>query len=138
MPWQVPERWRLPGNAEVIAVLEDGQLSAHSDVAEELARAAEGLPDVTRWCPDPAGYSAEVLVAAGGRIFGVASGMSGLDFRLPSNLRDAALNDGATLSPTLGPAWFRFDPFQPDVPQEQIRARLRHWCRVAHAGASGP
>lgn len=104
----------------VAYILANPMLSAHDDVASALARSAQGLSDVESYCPNPQSYAYAAL-HSGGRIFGLAFGASGLAFRIPAPLREAALAVGARPS-EIGGDWMEFEPW----------GDLRAWCKAAH------
>lgn len=132
MPWKIPSGWRTEENASVLEFLEQANPSAHSDVGEELWRAAAGLADVRTHCPDSGHYAFVVLIDREGRIFGLAHGMDRLAFRLPADALDAARADGGSDCPDLGDGWMAFRPFDANEPTAATRARLARWCAVAH------
>lgn len=130
MAGEVPAAWRGARNESVLAYL--GGLSAHSDVAEALARAVAPLGDVQRFCPDPAAYRS-VAVATGGVVFGFAAGMGLVGFRLAPGLKARALATGADDCPEAGPDWVAFTLFRHDWPEPD----LPFWAREAYLSARG-
>jgi len=132
MAWKIPADWRTPENNAVVAYLEQASPSAHSDVADELCRAAAGLADVRTHCPASGHYAFVVLIDRDDRIFGLARGMRGLAFRLPEDALDEARADGGADCPDLGEGWMAFEPFDANEPTDRLRARLARWCAVAH------
>ncbi len=115
-------------NDSVLAYL-DG-LSAHSDVAEALARAVVSLGDVQTFCPDAATYR-YVAVSSRGVIFAFAVGMAQIGFRLPPELKVRALATGADECSHAGPDWVTITLFRNDWPEPD----LKFWARKAHGYA---
>jgi hypothetical protein len=106
-------------------------ISAHSDVAEELTRAGATVSGVRSYCPDPARYAFVVLHLHGFTIIGLAFGLSGLAFRLPEERVEEAIRDGGAVAVELGPTWVRFEPWSNRETLAQSRERLARWCAVA-------
>jgi len=129
--WYIDERFSIPANASVLAFIRDRELSAHSDVAEELTRSGSGLSSVHTWCPDPPRYAFVVLHLEDGTIIGLAYGMSGLAFRLPEHRVEEALCEGGIKAEEIGPGWIRFEPWTPEETLAQSHERLGRWCAVA-------
>lgn len=131
MAWPIDESFRTDANAEVLRFLRQGSPSAHSDVAEELTRAASGIAGLRSWCPDPARYAFVVLHREDRTIVGIAFGQAGLAFRLPEDRIVEALRDGGSIAVELGPTWARFEPWTAHESLDQSRRRLARWCAVA-------
>jgi hypothetical protein len=132
--WTIDPRFDTAENAEVLAYLRRESPSAHSDVAEELARAGEDVPGLAVWCPEPASYAFVALHRTDGTIVGLARGMTGLSLRLPPERVDEAVREGATPDPALGSGWVRLAPWTGAEPLAASRRRLARWAAVA-AGA---
>lgn len=94
-------------NAPVLAHLRD--LSAHSDIAEVLITAVNGLGDVQIFCPDSAAYR-YVVVSTQGIVFGFCVGMSTIAFRLDERMKQRALVTGAMPYPDCGHDWVCVTP----------------------------
>jgi len=132
-------RFSLPQNRLVLDYLVRNHPSAHSDVVTEMLLAAEGIADKggKDWfCPDPQQFAYCLLHTSGGVVFALAVGMSTLAFRLPEELREEALAEGAQAFPELGEEWLSFYPFDPETPTEVIRKRLARFCRAAYEHAT--
>jgi hypothetical protein len=97
--WALPERLNVAQNESVARFIERVRPSAHSDVATELARAAEGLPGVGEHCPDPARYAYVVLYDGADRIFALAFGMRGFALRVGAEAMEEAIAEGAEADP---------------------------------------
>lgn len=134
--WSLPDRLRLPANSRVLDFLRDARPSAHSDVAEVLVRAARCVDGVRCCCPDPARYAYVVAYRPDARIIGLAFGLSGIAFRLPSHRVRAALLAGGTPELELGSEWVRFAPWVEGESGAETLGRLVDWCRIA-AGTDG-
>ena len=136
--WKIDTRFNTPENASVLAFLRDANPSAHSDVAEELLRSAEGIPCVAHYCPDSQSYAFVVLHLADSTIIGLAYGQSALAYRLPHHLHAEACVQRACVAEELGHDWLRFEPWSDAEKLQESRRRLGHWCRVATREMSGP
>jgi hypothetical protein len=132
--WVIDQRFCTDVNAVVLSFLQQGKVSAHSDVADELTRAGAGLPRVRLYCPDPARYAFVALHLDDLTFVGLAFGQSGLAFRLPQHRVQEALGDGGALAVELGPTWVRFAPWTDHETLAQSRQRLARWCAVAAGG----
>src|SRR5262245_2503566 len=95
-----PESLRNASNGDVLNYL-NGK-SAHSDIAEALTNAVKKLGDVQHFCPNPAEYR-YLAVSTQGVIFGIATGMSLIAFRLDTTFKERALRTGADEAPDIGP-----------------------------------
>jgi predicted amidohydrolase len=113
-------------NAPVLAWLSDK--SAHDEVASALLGATRALGDVVTYCPDPKQFR-YVLAATRGIIFGVATGMNAVSFRLDREMRERALQSGAAAAPEIGPDWVSFTLFRSDWPAPD----LPFWALKAYA-----
>lgn len=140
MVWEITElqrRFSGDQNVEVVGFLTREHPSAHSDVTDELQKAAVGLPGVGWFCPDVQRYAYMVLHSKQDLIFGIALGMSELVLKLPEDQIAAAVRDGGEPRLDIGNHWIRFNPFVSSVSMADTRSKLRHWCRVAfHRSAS--
>ncbi len=132
--WEIDERFDTAANADVLAFVRETKRYAHSDVAEKLIQAAEGLPGVAWYCPDSRAYAFVVLHRGDDMILGIAYGQSALAFRLPEDRVEGALADGGTAAAEIGSGWVRFQPWASPEPLDVSLARLKRWCAVA-AGA---
>jgi hypothetical protein len=103
-------------------------LSAHSDVASELAGALSKLGDY-QLSSAPREYGARFAVTAE-TVFCGAAGMASTYWRLSTPDREIALATGATPAP-IGPDWVEITLFRSDWPKPD----LRHWalCAYRHA-----
>ena len=129
--WKIDTRFDTPENADVVAFLRTNNPSAHSDVAEELLRSAEGVPGVSHYCPDSKSYAFVVLHLEDSTIIGLAYGQSALAFRLPDHMHAEACEQGGWAAEELGAGWIRFEPWSDSETLDESRHRLAHWCRVA-------
>ena len=91
--WEIEPRLEIPENSEILAVIRE--LSAHSDVAEELVQSASGNASVSPYCPDRHGFAFMVLHLSNFRVIGVAYGQSELAYRIPRDRMDEAVKGGA-------------------------------------------
>ena len=133
--WKIDRRFDTPPNASVLAFLRANHLSAHSDVADELVRSAEGVAGVEPYCPDLPHYAFVMLHLEDSTIIGLAYGQSGLAYRLPDSRIAEAGRAGAQPAEGLGSNWFLLEPWSDTETLQESRRRLAHWCRVA-AGAT--
>lgn len=117
-------------NASVLAWLADK--SAHDEVASALLAAARSLGDVLTYCPDPKQFR-YVVTATRGIIFGVATGMNAVSFRLDREMSKRALLSGAEAAPEIGADWVSFTLFRSDWPAHD----LAFWALKAYALARG-
>ena len=129
--WKIDNRFNTLENAEVVAFLRATNPSAHSDVAEELLRSAEGVPGVSYYCPDSKSYAFVVFHLEDLNIIGLAYGQSALAFRLPGYLHAEACAQRGWAAEELGAGWIRFEPWSDSETLDESRRRLAHWCRVA-------
>ena len=126
----MPDSLRTDANAAVLAWLADK--SAHDEVAAALLAATRSLGDVLTYCPDPKQFR-YVVTATRGIIFGVATGMSAVSFRLDPGMRKRALQSGAEVAPEIGADWVSFTLFRSDWPAHD----LAFWALKAYALARG-
>ncbi len=117
-------------NASVLAWLADK--SAHDEVSAALLGATRALGDVVTYCPDPKQFR-YVVTATRGIIFGVATGMCSVSFRLDREMRQRALKSGAEVAPEIGADWVSFTLFRSDWPAHD----LAFWALKAYALARG-
>jgi len=129
--WVIDERFSTAANASVMSFLRRRNFSAHSDVAEELTRAAAGVPGIRSYCPDPAGYAFVALHLDDHTIVGLAFGQSGLAFRLPEDRVPEAIPEGGAMADELDSMWVRFEPWTDRETLAESRQRLARWCAVA-------
>lgn len=105
--------------------------SAHSDPAEALRRAAEGLPGFGDFTPDGASF-AYYVVHRGPVIFGFVEGMNGATLRLPAARVAALAARGARCARHVGPDWV----FLPLYVPGGFAGELPLLAREAHAFAA--
>ena len=129
--WKIDSRFDTQQNTHVLAFLRAKNPYAHSDVAEELLRSAEGVPDVAHYCPDRNGYAFVFLHIEDSTIIGLAYGQSGLAYRLPAPLTAEAERHGAWPADELGTGWVHFSPWSDAETLPESRRRLAHWCNIA-------
>jgi hypothetical protein len=135
MTWVLDPKFDIPGNEAVVACIRRTHPFAHDEVATALTDSAKGLKGVSWYCPDGRAYAVMLLHTDRKRIFGIAFGMHGLAYRMPTASRDESLRDGGKPCHDIGPDWIRFDPWRPDEARDVTAARLRRWCRVAREAA---
>jgi hypothetical protein len=126
----LPDSLMTDANAAVLAWLADK--SAHDEVASALLGATRALGDVVTYCPDPKQFR-YVVTATRGIIFGVATGMSAVSFRLDPEMCKRALLSGAEAAAEIGPDWVSFTLFRNDWPAPD----LAFWALKAYALARG-
>ena len=129
--WKIDSRFDTHQNAHVLAFLRARNPSAHSDVAEELRRSAEGIPGVAHYCPDIERYAFVILYLEDSTIIGLAYGQSGLAYRLSGPRSIEAQRHGAWPADELGAGWVHFSPWTDAETLVESRRRLAHWCRIA-------
>lgn len=122
----VPDSLKNEANAAVLAWLADK--SAHDEVATALINATRALGDVVAYCPDPKQFR-YVVTATRGIIFGVATGMSTVSFRLDREMCKRALQSGAETASEIGADWVSFTLFRNDWPAPD----LTFWALKAYA-----
>jgi hypothetical protein len=126
----------VPENATIVTWLSSQQLDAHSDLVDELNRAARGLNDVQIWCPAPHDYSFYAMYRGSGILFAIAFGMHDVGLRLPGEKGMQALREGGAALDAGGPDWITLGAFDAQIPMAVTRKRLRKYCRIAHAAAA--
>jgi predicted amidohydrolase len=126
----VPDSLKTDANGAVLAWLADK--SAHDEVASALINATRVLGDVLTYCPDPKQFR-YVVTATRGIIFGVATGMSTVSFRLDREMCKRALQSGGETAAEIGPDWVSFTLFRNDWPAHG----LAFWALKAYALARG-
>lgn len=134
MAWDTSElrrRFSKPVNSDAIRFLTSQHPSAHSDVTDELFRAA-GPDGVGRsFCPDRRSYAYFLLHTGRDIIYAIAAGMSQIVFRLPARSIARARLDGGEADLLIGPHWNAFRIFRPNTDVSVERGRLKHWCGIA-------
>ena len=131
MNWNIDPRYDIAVNADVMRFVREKNVSAHTDVSEELFRAVDGVTGAALYCPD---YDRAAFVVAhlpDSRIFALAYGMKAYALRVGKEAEADAVGDGATVTPEIGPGWVTFDPFLVDVKTVDMRALLKRWTARA-------
>lgn len=123
----VPIELQTSRNEDVLSFL--AGTSAHDDVAGELFNATNSLGDVHRFCPDKSQYL-YFVVYTDATIFGFATGMNMLGFRLNDEYRSRAIATGARKVPDLN-NWVSFELFRSDWPLVD----LKFWATRAYVQA---
>lgn len=126
----LPASLQNPENHGVLAFLQGK--SAHSDIVEVLAEAAEPLGDVEWYSSDPANYG-YVVLATRDVVFAAAYGMSRIGLRLDETFRARALETGGYDAAEIGPGWVAFEFFRSNYPAID----LPFWVRKAYLVARG-
>ena len=122
----VPAELQTSINRQVLNHVEG--LSAHSDIVEALGAAVKPLGDVQFFCPDIQEYR-YVVVSTKNVVFGFATGMTSVAFRLDERLKQRALITGGVALPECGPEWVDFVVFPgSDWP----KVDLEFWARKAY------
>ena len=117
-------------NERVLAYLKDR--SAHGDIVEVLLTSVSPLGDVQTFCPDAASYR-YVVVATNGVVFGFATGMDTIAYRLDPRMRDRALATGGIAWPECGEDWVAVVHRRPD--DDWPRVDVGFWARKAYVHA---
>ena len=117
-------------NAPVLGHVND--LSAHSDIAEQLLAAVKPLGDVQMFCPD-ARAKCYLVVATNGIIFGLAVAMNTIAFRLDLCMKLRVLATGAKAYPGWGADWVSVLPLGSDAGWPAVD--LRFWALKAYVYA---
>jgi hypothetical protein len=130
MALPVPPRLATGINERVLAHLRD--LSAHSDIADVLLEAVQGLGDVEMFCPDAAAYR-YLLASTNSVVFGFAVGMSTVAFRLDQRMKRRALATGGEAYPECGEEWVAVVHRRPDGDWPAVDVRF--WARQAYVYA---
>ncbi len=128
MAQSIPPELISDTNRVVLAHIEEK--SAHSDIADVLAVAVKPLGDVQLFCPDWGQYR-YVVASTKGIVFGFATGMDTIAFRLDERLKSRALATGASAYSACGPDWVSFIPFRDDWP----RVDFEFWALKAYIHA---
>ncbi|HWF20404.1 MAG TPA: hypothetical protein VG754_14125 [Verrucomicrobiae bacterium] len=113
-------------NGKVFEHIKD--LSAHSDIVEQLLTAVKPLGDVQVFTPDGPESYRYYTVSTKGIIFGFAIGMDTIAFRVNLTFKERALASGASPCPDCGPDWVAFKAFRSDWP----RPDWEFWARKAY------
>lgn len=120
----IPKELAIDRNQEVLAYLSGA--SAHGDVAEELLKASSSLGDVGSFCPDTSQFL-YVTIYTDATIFGCATGMNSIAFRLDQELKARAIATGANeISELMG--WVSFEHFRSDWPSIDFK----FWARQVY------
>ncbi len=128
MEQEVPDNISNHWNKPVLDFVRDS--SAHSDVSDALMQAVKPLGDVQYFCPDLSLYR-YIVVSTKTIIFGFATGMNTVTFRLNAPFNQRAVATGGSLIPELGDAWISFTLFRNDWPEVD----LIFWARKAYVYA---
>jgi hypothetical protein len=131
MGWQIKTSFETSANKAVLRYLAEKAPSAHSDLAETLRLASQGVPGARLYCPDKAKYAFFAVYRPDYTIVALAVGMKQLVFRLPAALVANALQEGAIPFPEIGSEWVCFAPFPNDESQTGSLQSLGRWCRKA-------
>lgn len=126
-------RFFVPGNEDVLAFVRRANPFAHSDpgsVLLELGKCVAGSHD---YSPSYKDCAYVVLHTDAWRIVAIAFGQRMLAFRLAAASHAAALADGGTPAPEIGPDWVSFAAFDSRKGNAEHRARLERWCAQAFA-----
>lgn len=113
----IPEDLRRDVNAQALSWLADK--SAHDEVATALLSSTRTLGDVVTYCPDPKQFR-YLVTATRGIVFGAATGMSTVSFRLDRENCQRALQSGAEAATEIGPDWVSFTLFRNDWPAPDL------------------
>jgi len=128
MDQNIPGKLQNTINEAVLRHIRDA--SAHSDVTEVLSLATAPLGDVQTFCPNASHYR-YVLVSTRQIIFGFATGMDSISFRLDPIIKTRALETGGIDLTAIGPEWVSFVLFRDDWPEVDIT----FWARKAYVFA---
>lgn len=129
-------RFFIPLNEDVLAFVRRTNPFAHSDVGSLLIDLGKRDSGAHSYSPSFAQCAYVVLHTEAWRIVAIAYGQRGLAFRLAPESRAAALADGGSPAPDIGPDWVSFPPWKVGVQSDENRARLEGWCVQAFADAS--
>ena len=121
----IPKELDTGHNQAVLAYLAGA--SAHGDVAQQMLEACSSLGDCDYYCPDRQQFG-YVAVFTRATIFGFATGMGTVAFRLDPAFRSRAIETGAGEIPRLG-EWVAFELFRSDWPSPD----LKFWALKAYA-----
>ena len=89
-------------------------LHCHSDIADLLIQAMKPCGDVQIFSPDSYRY---LTASTQGIIFGFATGMDTIAFRLNEKMKAIAIETGGKTFSECGEDWVRFLPFRADRPK---------------------
>jgi hypothetical protein len=123
----IPPGLDHPLNRAVLAHV--APLSAHSDLADVLQAAVKPLGDVQLFCPDWQSYRA-VVVSTKGIVFGFATGMDTVAFRLDPRMRSRAVQTGGLAYPACGDDWVAVLHHRPDSDWPAVDVRF--WALKAY------
>ena len=137
MLWTLDERFKTVEDEAIVAFIDREHPFHHDDGASGLIESAKGQPNVQWYCPDIHRYACVVLHTNSNRIFGIAFGMRGLAYPLPSRMIREAVADGGRLYSEIEDQWVLFQPWQHDQPGGVTQARLNRWRKMAHDYAVG-
>ena len=126
-------RLRIPVNDGVMQFISTRGSSAHTDVGIPLVEIGKELEGAHFYCPSFKSCMYVVLHTDDFRIFAMAYGMHGLAFRLAPSEVSAAVADGGTVEPALGPDWVAFQAYDARG-ITGTHDRLRRWAARALAG----
>lgn len=126
----IPPPLLVAANHPVLAYLHDK--SAHGDLAGVLLSAVDPLGDVQLFCPDSAAYR-YLVASTKGLIFGFATGMNVIAFRLDPRMKARALETGGEAWPLAGPEWVAVCRDRPDADWPAVDVRF--WARKAYGFA---
>lgn len=113
----IPENLYNDRNQDVLAYL--SKTSAHSDVAEALLNSCRPLGDFHHYCPNPKQYL-YIAVYTRDTIFGFATGVSTIAFRLDTEFESRAIATGANQVAELY-GWVSFELFRNDWPSVDLK-----------------
>ncbi len=128
MDQNVPVNLQNRINEAVLRHIRDA--SAHSDVTEVLLQAIAPLGDVQTFCPNASQYK-YFLVSTRQIIFGFATGMNSILFRLDPIIKARALATGGNDLTVISPEWISFTLFRDDWPEIDVT----FWARKAYVFA---
>ena len=128
MDQNVPVNLQNRINEAVLRHIRDA--SAHSDVTEVLLQAIAPLGDVQTFCPNASQYK-YFLVSTRQIIFGFATGMNSISFRLDPIIKARALATGGNDLTVISPEWISFTLFRDDWPEIDVT----FWARKAYVFA---
>jgi len=126
-------RFLTADNEDVIEFVRQANPFAHSDVGSLLLDLGKTIDGAHAYSPSYKQYAYVVLHTDASRIFAIAYGQRGLAFRLSPSSHSAALADGGTVADNIGHDWIAFDPWNPNVSNATVQARLSRWSAQAFA-----
>jgi hypothetical protein len=121
-------KFMIPANQAVVDFIRRASPFAHSDIGSKLIELGAAIPGAVAYCPDYKSCAYVVLHDDANVIFAIAEGMRLLSFRLPEDMQDAAIADGAAPS-RIGDDWVSvaaFDKSAPDRAKELSAAAYRY------------